>query len=1012
MKSTSSVLTQSTFIMVFSFKLDPSSLPKLSSKGDNYTQWKSTWMITFKHAELWNIISGKNPRPSADGDAQDAWEKKDNDAMVMLLSSVHQDHTTSVATCETSQKAWKYLSERFDRDTSGAAIHLFRSLANLRYKDGENLRTHVDDFHQLWTRMGNRCRASNQTVAKAMRPIFESDEVKGSFFLTTLPDTMDNIIDNLSTREILTFNAIEPKMLDIAENHSLNTEIDSAAYYTTTRKPAKVIVDKGKSKGSTGTQSTQQINNENECNWCRKHNFQFAGHIWTNCQRLKDHKKGKQGKDGPGGSASKKQKGKIGKANVVELDSDSDDVSTSVTAFCAHEVATINPNGKRLRQLDGSSTHKPAVTIPNPPTATGHFVSYDEFHAAMGHNHLQPTAPNRLYKDGHLAPTKPDDFHCPTCQLSKSTRTKPTAIESRSTNPLELIHSDLSGKFSHKSLKGSRYFILFIDDCTRFVWVRFVARKSEVPKTVKDFVRYLRTQHPSTEIKRFSVTKRFRSDNGGEYINQDIAQLFREEGIDHEVSPPFSHESNGLAERYMRTIVTNTRAMIQDDAILFLWPEAIHTSVFLRNICPHSALPNQITPFEAMHETKPSIGYLHPFGQTVYVHIPKEARKPDSKLLHRAEEGLFVGYGKSSKIRRVYIPARNAIFESRDVKFKPFELSQPPAIEIDIVDSVPLPRQTPPQLPVEQPTETFGMNPPTQSKLERSTRTPAPPQFTTSYEDIPGGFSSEPESPTAGGESRTPSFLSSPRTTRSGRTIRPPAKVREHGRVAYDGDDPIHAYAFATQTDDIPITYKEARNSPHWLQWKDAMINELKSHETNGTWTVVPYTHVQNIVGTRWVYALKHHADGSIARHKARLVAQGFSQIQGIDFDETYAPVVRYDSLRLLLRIASLKGYVVHQMDFDAASQLIWIKSALEELGFHPRCEIATDNQAAIHLATDHRINARSKHIAIHYHFTRERIQTGDFTILHVPSADNLADICTKSLPLPLFRNLKHRILN
>ena len=74
-----------------------------------------------------------------------------------------------------------------------------------------------------------------------------------------------------------------------------------------------------------------------------------------------------------------------------------------------------------------------------------------------------------------------------------------------------------------------------------------------------------------------------------------------------------------------------------------------------------------------------------------------------------------------------------------------------------------------------------------------------------------------------------------------------------------------------------------------------------------------------NIVGSRWVFTIKHDAEGHIVKYKARVVAQGFSQIHGVDFEETYAPVVRYDSLRLLLRFATLRGYHVHQMDFDTA---------------------------------------------------------------------------------------------
>ena len=93
-----------------------------------------------------------------------------------------------------------------------------------------------------------------------------------------------------------------------------------------------------------------------------------------------------------------------------------------------------------------------------------------------------------------------------------------------------------------------------------------------------------------------------------------------------------------------------------------------------------------------------------------------------------------------------------------------------------------------------------------------------------------------------------------------------------------------------------------------------------------------------------------------------------------------------------------------------ATSHLIWIKSALTELQIQPSIELATDNQSAIHLASDHRINTRSKHIAIYFHFVRERLQQKEFSIIHIPSADNLPDIYTKALSFSLLQALILRI--
>ena len=214
--------------------------------------------------------------------------------MVMLLSAVHEDHIQLVATADTPATAWKSLADTYDRDTGHSTIRLFRSLTTLRYRDGKNLRQHINEFHQLWMKMQRRCRTSTQHVAKGLRLTFDSDEAKGSYFLNTLPDTMEHLVDNLETQGLTSFAAVQPKMMDIADKHSLDTQ-DGAAYYTSTatKNPKGTRRDgKPTSKGNRPILgNTQSFNTSaNECTWCKKHNFTFVGHVYTNCRKLKEHK--------------------------------------------------------------------------------------------------------------------------------------------------------------------------------------------------------------------------------------------------------------------------------------------------------------------------------------------------------------------------------------------------------------------------------------------------------------------------------------------------------------------------------------------------------------------------------------------------------------------------------------------------------------------------------------------------------------------------------------------------
>jgi transposase InsO family protein len=116
--------------------------------------------------------------------------------------------------------------------------------------------------------------------------------------------------------------------------------------------------------------------------------------------------------------------------------------------------------------------------------------------------------------------------------------------------------------------------------------------------------------------------KKIQSDNGGEYVNNDVKKFFEEEGIEHILTPAYSHESNGLAERFNRTITTMARTSMQEIDIKSLWAESITTAVYLKNCLPDAAMLTEITPYFALHNKNPSIHHLQPFWKACYVHIP------------------------------------------------------------------------------------------------------------------------------------------------------------------------------------------------------------------------------------------------------------------------------------------------------------------------------------------------------------------------------------------------------
>lgn len=103
------------------------------------------------------------------------------------------------------------------------------------------------------------------------------------------------------------------------------------------------------------------------------------------------------------------------------------------------------------------------------------------------------------------------------------------------------------------------------------------------------------------------------------------------------------------------------------------------------------------------------------------------------------------------------------------------------------------------------------------------------------------------------------------------------------------------------------------------IEWKQAMSDEFNALMQNGTWSLVPFQPHFNIVGNKWVFRLKRNPDGSIARYKARLVAKGFHQRPGIGYKDTFSPVIKPQTIKMVLCIALSKGWDLIQMDVNNA---------------------------------------------------------------------------------------------
>ena len=140
----------------------------------------------------------------------------------------------------------------------------------------------------------------------------------------------------------------------------------------------------------------------------------------------------------------------------------------------------------------------------------------------------------------------------------------------------------------------------------------------------------------------------------------------------------------------------------------------------------------------------------------------------------------------------------------------------------------------------------------------------------------------------------------------------------------FDVSPAVHmqtAYEWSQSAPHEPVSWVEAMQRPdsERAEWLSAMRAELLAHERNGTWTLVDRPDGRYVIGCRWVCKLKYHADGRVDRYKARLVAQGFAQIFGLDYHETHAPTLRYVSLRLILALAAGRDLELQQLDVTTA---------------------------------------------------------------------------------------------
>ena len=563
------------------------------------------------------------------------------------------------------------------------------------------------------------------------------------------------------------------------------------------------------------------------------------------------------------------------------------------------------------------------------------------WHARLGHLGPQNIAKlAKVSKGITLKRKREDDDHyadseacCHHCASGKLTSRPHKGHIKPGESRLDLIHSDVAGPIGPDGFDGSRYYVSFRDDFSRMSEVHPIARKSEVFEKFRQFK--AKHERPDRKI------RRMRFDNGGEYMSTEFEKWLKDCGIDAEPTTRDSPEQNPVSERLNREIGERTRTTISSAGLpKNLWPEVVKTVNYLIMREPSTRLEG-ITPYEAWHEQQPDLSHLRTIGSLVWVKIVKYRAKLDA----RAEPFILVGYDKSSdKIYRVWDPRAKMVnhkikrvfdvhIEERRVSPLDNSDKDTPVDKINLIKSAGEPQQIPAS------GETFR----NQASLDADDMIISGPEPETALAARPD--EQRQASP-------APRDLTSRRSQdREFQTHQ--SELKKVFDLAEDGlklpswnelrdmsPDPLMLSAFINLkiTPSSHLAMLSAKNSPEpfeprshqeamrdaqlKMEWELAEKDEFGSLVENDVWTLVPKKSLPPgaiILRGKWVYSFKRGADGKVTRYKARWVVRGFEQREGIDYNETFASVVKPMSWKVLLALAAANDWEMIQMDVKTA---------------------------------------------------------------------------------------------
>ncbi|GJV61904.1 retrovirus-related pol polyprotein from transposon TNT 1-94 [Tanacetum coccineum] len=853
----------------------------------NYLLWKNQMLPLFSYQKLTNHIDGTLAPPAtilAEGQtvpnpAFETWNDLDQRAVILLNSSLTEEAAAEILGLSTAQAIWTALKSAYS-NSSVERIHSLRdSLRNLS-KGTSTVSEYGRNFKTICDKL-----------AAIGQPVDEMDKLH--WFLCGLGASFETFSTAIRTSKP---SPVFRDLLSQAESHEMflqslhGSATPPAAFFSQQQNRSGFTRGRQQGYSRGGGRGSNQNGGRGRggrhpphCQLCITNR-----HYASSCPDLHTYASNISTSD----------------ANLAQAFTDRASKQVIAQGRCEDGLYVLRDAPMALMATSGVSRQ----------------ASFELWHNRLGHVSFDVIS--TLHKLGvlHVTSVLPKPIICKPCQLSKGQRLSFELNPKRSLHILDLIHCDLWGP-APVSSDGYLYYVIFVDDHSRFTWFYPLKTKNGFYSVLQAFIKLVQTQF-STKI------KVFQSDGGTEFVNHTVRKIFEDNGTFHRLSCPYTPQQNGRAERKHRHIVETGLAMLFHAHVpASYWVDAFSSAAYIINRLPTKVLDNH-SPFELLYSRLPNYNNFRAFGCLVYPYLRDYSAH---KLAPRSIPCIFIGYNPQYKGYKCLDPETSRIYITRHARFDevtfPFSTSSTPTdvsmlnIHSFLEDGPPVaspPNASPiaPSLPTEprpherQPAGPCGLCPasiPAGPSLEPSTQS-------VPHDDSPPSSDDDTSHPSPGPSNITNALTkpasAHPMNTRSKSGIVKKKHFPNFATLALHG---LHVALFSNAP---PKGYKSAAKNPHWMA---AMHDEMDALHQNRTWTLVPRPSASNIVGSKWVYRTKFKSDGSVERFKARLVAQGFTQILGLDYSHTFSLVVKSATVRIVLSLAVLNHWRLHQLDVKNA---------------------------------------------------------------------------------------------